>query len=322
MVAPIGANARSAAPLTSVVREEEKPTMAVVPSEGSRRGLGVHIPGADRLVWYFFRVSGVALVVLALGHLFITHYANVPSETTFDFVSKRWANPLWRSFDWLLLLFALWHGMLGLRISITDYIRRDGWRVLASSINWVVAIVITVIGTMTIITFDEEMSRTNSGPLSGELWIADVLGAALVVISIVTYVAVALGIIWIAKNLAAGHVPIYNGDTGQYAWIFHRMTGLGVLFFLIIHVIDIMLIGLGRDVYDHAVEFYGRWYIIPMEVLLVGAVIYHALNGLRIIAIDFWSKGTHRERQMFWIALVGAVLLTVPSAIIIILHEF
>lgn len=296
--------------------------MAVVPSEGSRRGFGVSIPGADRMVWYFFRISGIALVVLALGHLFITHYANVPSETTFDFVSKRWANPLWRSFDWMLLLFALWHGMLGLRISINDYIRRDGVRLIASSANWLVAVVITIIGTMTIITFDEEMSRTNSGPLSGEMWIADVLGYSLLVISIVTYVAVAIALIWIVRNLLQGQVPIYNGDTGQYAWLFHRMTGIGVLFFLLVHVIDIMLIGLGRDVYDHAVSFYGKWYIIPMEVLLVGAVIYHALNGLRIIAIDFWSEGTRRERQMFWVALIGAAVLTIPSAIIIILHEF
>lgn len=261
-------------------------------------------------------------MVLALGHLFITHYANVPSETTFDFVSKRWANPLWRSFDWMLLLFALWHGMLGLRISINDYIRRDGVRLIASSANWLVAVVITIIGTMTIITFDEEMSRTNSGPLSGEMWIADVLGYSLLVISIVTYVAVAIALIWIVRNLLQGQVPIYNGDTGQYAWLFHRMTGIGVLFFLLVHVIDIMLIGLGRDVYDHAVSFYGKWYIIPMEVLLVGAVIYHALNGLRIIAIDFWSEGTRRERQMFWVALIGAAVLTIPSAIIIILHEF
>ena len=296
--------------------------MAVVPSEGSRRGFGVSIPGADRMVWYFFRISGIALVVLALGHLFITHYANVPSETTFDFVSKRWANPLWRSFDWMLLLFALWHGMLGLRISINDYIRRDGVRLIASSANWLVAVVITIIGTMTIITFDEEMSRTNSGPLSGEMWIADVLGYSLLVISIVTYVAVAIALIWIVRNLLQGQVPIYNGDTGQYAWLFHRMTGIGVLFFLLVHVIDIMLIGLGRDVYDHAVSFYGKWYIIPMEILLVGAVIYHALNGLRIVAIDFWSEGTRRERQMFWVALIGAAVLTIPSAIIIILHEF
>jgi succinate dehydrogenase cytochrome b556 subunit/succinate dehydrogenase hydrophobic membrane anchor protein len=296
--------------------------MAVAPSNESRSGFGVNIPGADRLIWYFFRISGIALVVLALGHLFITHYANVPSETTFDFVSKRWANPLWRSFDWMLLLFAMWHGTLGMRLSINDYIRRDGLRVIASSANWLIAVVITVIGTITILTFDEEMSRTNTGPLSGEMWIADILGYALIAISIVTYVATAIAIWWVVKNLMKGQVPIYNGDTGQYAWLFHRLTGIGILFFLVIHVIDIMLIGLGRDVYDHAVSFYAKWYILPMEILLVGAVIYHALNGLRIVAIDFWSQGTHRERQMFWIALIGAVVLTVPSAIIIILHEF
>jgi succinate dehydrogenase / fumarate reductase cytochrome b subunit len=296
--------------------------MAVAPSEGSRSGFGVHIPGADRLIWYFFRISGIALIVLAFGHLFITHYANVPSETTFDFVSKRWANPLWRSFDWMLLLFAMWHGTLGMRLSINDYIRRDGLRVIASSINWLIAVVITVIGTMTIVTFDEEMSRTNTGPLSGEIWIADLLGYALIAISIVTYIATAVAIWWVVKNLLKGQVPIYNGDTGQYAWLFHRLTGIGILFFLVIHVIDIMLIGLGRDVYDHAVSFYAKWYILPMEILLVGAVIYHGLNGLRIIAIDFWKNGTHRERQMFWIALIGAIVLTIPSAIIIILHEF
>jgi len=100
------------------------------------------------------------------------------------------------------------------------------------------------------------------------------------------------------------------------------MTGLGVLFFLLVHIIDIMLIGLGRDIYDKSVEFYSHWYIIPMEILLVGAVIYHALNGVRIILIDFWSQGTRKERQLFWGALVASALLTIPSAIIILINEF
>jgi succinate dehydrogenase / fumarate reductase cytochrome b subunit len=50
-------------------------------------------------------------------------------------------------------------------------------------------------------------------------------------------------------------------------------------------------------------------------------VIYHTLNGLRIILIDFWSMGTRRQRQLFWGALVGSALLTIPSAIIILVHE-
>ena len=83
-------------------------------------GAGITIPGADRLIWYFMRISGVLLVVLAGGHIFITHYLNVPSETAVAFVVERWANPYWRAFDWLLLILALWHGVLGLRYSIQD----------------------------------------------------------------------------------------------------------------------------------------------------------------------------------------------------------
>ncbi|HET8521741.1 MAG TPA: hypothetical protein VFL82_00830, partial [Thermomicrobiales bacterium] len=78
--------------------------MSLLTSERTRGEYGGSIPGADQVSWYFLRISGVMLVVFALGHIFITHYMNVPSDTTFDFVSKRWANPLWRTFDWILLL--------------------------------------------------------------------------------------------------------------------------------------------------------------------------------------------------------------------------
>jgi succinate dehydrogenase / fumarate reductase cytochrome b subunit len=58
-----------------------------------------------------------------------------------------------------------------------------------------------------------------------------------------------------------------------------------------------------------------------MEIALVGAVIYHTLNGLRIIAIDFTEGGTRRQRQFFWAVLIGAVVLTIPSAIVILVEE-
>ncbi len=290
-------------------------------TERTRSGYGASIPGADQLSWYFFRVSGVLLIVLALGHLFITHYLNVPSETTFDFVSERWANPLWRTFDWLLLLMALWHGLMGLRISVTDYVRSAGWRVLGHSAVWVLGLVFTALGSITIFTFNEEDARRNTGPLSGAFWIADVLGWSLFVFAIATYLGAIALAIYVGKHVRLGSRPIYAGDTGQYAWLLHRATGLGVLFFLTVHILDIMLIGLGRDVYDESVEFYGKTFLLPMEIALVGAVIYHTLNGLRIILIDFWTMGTRRQRQLFWGALVGSVLLTIPSAIIILVHE-
>jgi succinate dehydrogenase / fumarate reductase cytochrome b subunit len=89
-----------------------------------------------------------------------------------------------------------------------------------------------------------------------------------------------------------------------------------------VHIIDIMLISFGRDIYDESVEFYGNPFLIPVEIALVGAVIYHTLNGLRIILIDFWPRGVHLQKQLFWIALAGSVVLTIPSAIIIFNAEF
>lgn len=282
---------------------------------------GVTIPGADRLVWLFLRVSGVLLVILAGGHIIITHYLNVPSDTTFDFVAGRWANPLWRTFDWLLLMTALWHGVLGLRYSVTDYLRRPAWRILGHAVIWVLGFVFTAIGTVTIFTFSEEAARSNSGPLAGKLWIADAIGYSLYAFAIVTYVAALMLVIWVLRSLRAGGPPIYTGDPGQYAWVFHRAAGIGILFFLLVHIVDIMLIGLGRDVYDASVHFYGQLALVPMEIALVGAVVYHTLNGLRIILIDFWRVGYRRERQLFWAVLAGTLILTLPAAIVILAAE-
>jgi succinate dehydrogenase cytochrome b556 subunit len=291
-------------------------------SERSRSSGRAGSVGSDQLSWYFFRLSGALLIGLALGHLFITHYLHVPSETDFDFVAGRYANPLWRTFDWLLLMMALWHGLLGARISVVDYVRSAGWRLLIMSVIWAIGLIFTLLGTVTILTFDETTARDNTGPLAGEKWIGTLLGYSLYVIAIGTYIAVILLGAWIARELSAGRPIIYSGDSGQYAWALHRATGLGIIFFLLVHILDIMLIGLGRDVYNHTVEFYAKPLVIPMEIALVGAVIYHALNGLRIILIDFWPAGVRNQRAMYYVALVAAVALTIPSAIIILNAEF
>src|SRR5215213_10835982 len=172
-------------------------------TERSRSGYGASIPGADQLSWYFFRLSGVLLVVLALGHLFMTHYLNVPSYTTADFVSDGWANPLWRTFDWVLLMMALWHGLIGLRYSIADYVRRAGWQAFAMAALFVVGIVFTGLGSITIFTFNEETMLQNDGPLADAFWIADILGGALFVFAVVTYVGALALVVWVLRSLRA-----------------------------------------------------------------------------------------------------------------------
>ena len=254
--------------------------------------------GLELFSWYFLRVSGVVLVVLALGHIFVTHYLNVPSATTTNFVLARWRNPLWRTFDWLLLMMAVIHGLTGLRLSVADYLHSAGLRVLAQSVIWVLGLVFVGLGSITIFTLNVESH--DPGVLNNARWIAKLIDGSLVLVAILVYVALIALIVWAAATISRGGKPIYWGDPGQYAWVMHRATGIGVLFFLLIHIIDIALIGLGRDIYNETVSFYATPFLIPMEIALVGAVIYHSLNGIRIILIDFWQvSGARLERPLF-----------------------
>jgi succinate dehydrogenase cytochrome b556 subunit len=296
--------------------------MSAVVSERPNSELSAGIPGFDRLVWYFLRVSGLALVILACGHLIITHFLNVPSETVFDFVANRWANPLWRTFDFLLLFFALWHGILGMRLIVIDLVRAPGWRVTLNSLFWVIGIVFFALGTITIFAFDEAQGRANTGPLADSFWVADIIVWSLYIFAVLTYVGALALVVYIARHISLGTRPIYRGDLGQYAWILHRVAGAGILFFLLVHILDIMLIGFGREVYDEAVEVYANAFLIPMEIALVGAVFYHTLNGLRIILINFSKWGLDRQKMLFWAALGITVVLTAISAWIIVAHEF
>ena len=71
--------------------------------------------------WLFMRVSGLALIFLALVHFTLTHIVTDVAKTNFAFVGHRWHNPLWRLFDWSLLGLALFHGLNGLRIVLIDF---------------------------------------------------------------------------------------------------------------------------------------------------------------------------------------------------------
>lgn len=296
--------------------------MSSVVSERPNSEVNAGIPGFDRFAWYFLRVSGLALVILACGHLIITHFINVPSDTVFDFVAKRWASPVWRTFDFLLLFFALWHGILGMRTIITDLVRARGWRVALNSLMWVIGVVFFALGLVTIFAFDEAQGRANTGPLADAFWVADVIVWSLYVFAVLTYVGGLALVVYIARHISLGTRPIYRGDLGQYAWILHRVAGAGILFFLLVHILDIMLIGFGRDVYDEAVAVYANAFLVPMEIALVGAVFYHTLNGLRIILINFSKWGVKRQQALFWIAVGLTVVLTGISAWIIVAHEF
>jgi succinate dehydrogenase / fumarate reductase membrane anchor subunit len=103
--------------------------------------------------WFFMRISGLVLLFLALVHFALTHIVNDVAETKFDFVARRWDNPLWRTFDWALLALALLHGLNGLRYIIDDYVRRPAWRATTKAFLYTLSGLLFAYGTLTIVTF-------------------------------------------------------------------------------------------------------------------------------------------------------------------------
>lgn len=117
---------------------------------------------------------------------------------------------------------------------------------------------------------------------------------------------------------------LYRGNVGMWSWVLHRITGVAIFFFLLVHILDTALIRVSPEAYNAVIGTYKNPLMGLGEVGLVGAIIFHALNGLRIILIDFWGKGVKYQRLMFWIVVgVWAVLMAgfVPRHLINVFSE-
>jgi succinate dehydrogenase / fumarate reductase, cytochrome b subunit len=110
----------------------------------------------------------------------------------------------------------------------------------------------------------------------------------------------------------------YRVSWSQLAWFGHRASGLGVLLFLFLHIVETSTVLLGPEVYDFTQTFYKNLPAKLGEVVLFAALIYHALNGLRVIAMDFWPGLTIYYRPLTYGVIVATVIAMIPIGIIMI----
>lgn|SRR5689334_2472159 len=101
---------------------------------------------------------------------------------------------------------------------------------------------------------------------------------------------------------------MYKGQSGMWSWLLHRITGLGILLFLLVHIVDIALLNFGPDVYNEGIAFFGLGIIRVISLALIAAVLYHSFNGVRIILIDFWPKAARLQGVMFAIVLIITIV--------------
>ncbi len=118
---------------------------------------------------------------------------------------------------------------------------------------------------------------------------------------------------------AMTNLVAYRGGVAQLSFVLHRVTGLGILAFLAIHVVDTSTVFFFPSLYADAIAIYRSVPFMIGEIFLVFSVIYHGVNGARIAILDLWLvkywQPRPEQNSVIW-TLVVSVLLWLPPAFI------
>lgn len=114
----------------------------------------------------------------------------------------------------------------------------------------------------------------------------------------------------------AGDIARYRGGPGHWTYIFHRLTGIGVFLFLIAHVVDTALLGWGPEIFNRVMALYRHPFFRVSEIFLVAAVLFHSLNGVRLIVVDFCPGATRHHRAWIRATWILFFLLMIPVTLI------
>ena len=108
----------------------------------------------------------------------------------------------------------------------------------------------------------------------------------------------------------------YKGKSGQWAFLGHRITGFLVFLFLLLHIVDVSLLRWPHT-YDQVHRLYGNVLLRLFEVGLLFALVFHSLNGLRIVAIDFFPDAVRNQARLLQAVVVLTLLAGIPGGIVI-----
>jgi succinate dehydrogenase cytochrome b556 subunit len=109
---------------------------------------------------------------------------------------------------------------------------------------------------------------------------------------------------------------IYLGGSGMLIWLLHRISGIAVVYFLTLHIFEALQLFGGVGAYKDATAAYKQLWFRPFEMVLVLAVVYHALNGLRVWMFDTFPSTTKHHRTVFKIGVAVFVVIVLAVAVV------
>jgi succinate dehydrogenase / fumarate reductase cytochrome b subunit len=119
---------------------------------------------------------------------------------------------------------------------------------------------------------------------------------------------------------------MYKPREGQLSWVFHRISGMAIFFFLFGHILSTSVVvwgPRGPEMHEQLDAFYRLpIFTLLFHPLLFAAVLFHALNGIRIVIIDWWGKSTKAQRPLFYAEVTLFVLVFAFAVVKMILPEW
>jgi len=122
----------------------------------------------------------------------------------------------------------------------------------------------------------------------------------------------------IASRLARAQARLvsYRVSWAQLAWFGHRMSGIGILVYLFLHIVETSTVTLGPEVYDATLGLFRNLPVRLGEIVLMAALVYHSLNGLKVILLDFVPAATTWYRPLTYGVIIATAAAMIPLSLL------
>ncbi|HEY3250356.1 MAG TPA: succinate dehydrogenase, cytochrome b556 subunit [Ignavibacteria bacterium] len=119
---------------------------------------------------------------------------------------------------------------------------------------------------------------------------------------------------WVKTNLK------YRKDSGSWAWIIHRISGIALIGYLFLHIYSLSPLSQGREAFNHKMQLYSGAFWMVTEWLLFAFVLFHSLNGVRIVLVD-WADGANYHKALYRYSVVIGILMFFAMGYVMFSHE-
>lgn len=94
----------------------------------------------------------------------------------------------------------------------------------------------------------------------------------------------------------------YRGGQPMIAWLLHRISAIGIVVFVSMHIwAAFFLYAVGGTTGSIAGALTDFYEALPMQIFVLFCVLYHAINGLRIVILDMWPSLYRFNREAMWV---------------------